>query len=201
MEPRIEHFARIGAAAAVAGEAEVAREIRAAVEAGTQPAELHEILLQSYLFVGYPRAINALIAFHEAVPDVPAPAEDEPASLERWRERGGELCAQIYAGNYERLVGNIRALHPSLAEWMVTEGYGKVLSRPHLDARLRELAVLGILAATGQRRQLESHIRGALHVGASGPEIRLAISCGTDYSDAATSEVVHAQLDRVLASS
>jgi 4-carboxymuconolactone decarboxylase len=45
------------------------------------------------------------------------------------------------------------------------DGYGKVLSRPGLDLRRRELCIVAACAAMGQDRQLHSHLRGALNVG------------------------------------
>jgi 4-carboxymuconolactone decarboxylase len=66
---------------------------------------------------------------------------------------------------YDRLRENIRHLHPSLDEWMITDGYGKVLSRPGLDLPRRELCIVAACAAPGQDRQLLSHFHGALNVG------------------------------------
>jgi 4-carboxymuconolactone decarboxylase len=66
---------------------------------------------------------------------------------------------------YGRLRKNIRALHPRLDEWMIAEGYGKVLSRPGLDLGRRELCIVAACAATGQDRQLQSHLHGARNVG------------------------------------
>ena len=50
---------------------------------------------------------------------------------------------------------------------MITEGYGKVLGRPGLDLPRRELCIVAACAATGQDRQLHSHLHGALNVGVS----------------------------------
>jgi 4-carboxymuconolactone decarboxylase len=58
-------------------------------------------------------------------------------------------------------------LHPALDAWMITEGYGKVLSRPQLDLKRRELCVVAACAAAGQDRQLHSHLHGALNAGAT----------------------------------
>src|SRR5947199_4149212 len=66
---------------------------------------------------------------------------------------------------YSRLRYNIRALHPLLDHWMISEGYGKVLSRPGLDLARRELCIVAACASTGQDRQLHSHLHGALNVG------------------------------------
>ena len=62
---------------------------------------------------------------------------------------------------YDRLRENIRHLHPLLDDWMIDEGYGKVLSRPGLDLPRRELCIVAACAATGQDRQLHSHLHGA----------------------------------------
>ena len=200
MNARLRAFARVGAAAAAWGEEKVASEVRDAIAAGVPAHELHEVLLQSYLFVGYPRAINALIAFAGAVgATMPAPAPEAQPDLARWRERGEALCRQIYGQAYDRMRENMRRLHPDLAEWMLVEGYGKVLARPQLTARFRELAVLGILAATGQERQLESHVRGARRVGASADEVREAIACVADLAQPAMAGASAARLaDTVL---
>jgi 4-carboxymuconolactone decarboxylase len=66
---------------------------------------------------------------------------------------------------YERLRMNIRTLHPELDEWMIVEGYGKVLSRSGLDLARRELCIVAACAASRQDRQLHSHLHGALNVG------------------------------------
>lgn len=200
MEARLTALARAGAAAAVADEAAVRVEVDAALAAGVPGDALHEALLQSYLFVGYPRAINALAALAVARgadrPEAAGLRDSAPADLALWRERGERLCRRIYGDSTDRLQANIAALHPDLADWMVVEGYGKVLSRPQLDARERELAVLGILAADAQLRQLESHVRGALRVGAAPDEVRAAVRAGLDV---AAAHVVRLDREGILA--
>ena len=70
----------------------------------------------------------------------------------------------------------LNALHPDLAVWIVRDGYGRVLSRPGLTARERELLAVAALAALGGlEKQLESHVRGARRVGASEAEIRAVL--------------------------
>jgi 4-carboxymuconolactone decarboxylase len=54
---------------------------------------------------------------------------------------------------------------------MIVEGYGKILSRPGLELRLRELCIVAACVATGQDRQLHSHLHGALNAGATGEEV------------------------------
>lgn len=129
---------------------------------------VEELVLQSYLFAGFPRALNAAREWRR-VSGLPAPDSDEADELWRagddWAERGAITCRMVYGAAYERLRHNIRTLHPALDAWMITEGYGKVLSRPDLDLARRELCVIAACAAGGHDRQLHAHLHGALNVG------------------------------------
>jgi 4-carboxymuconolactone decarboxylase len=124
---------------------------------------VEELLLQSYLFAGFPRALNAMREWRRVEPEALVGAL--PADVDGWRADGEATCAAVYGSMYERLRENIRHLHPSLDDWMIIEGYGKVLSRPGLDLPRRELCIVAACAAAGQERQLHSHFHGALNVG------------------------------------
>ena len=91
------------------------------------------------------------------------------------------MCRVVYGGQYERLRENVRALHPAMERWMVVEGYGKVLGRPGLDLRVRELCIIVILAVQGVPRQLYSHIRGAVNAGATEAAIEEALGVATEW--------------------
>jgi L-asparaginase II/alkylhydroperoxidase/carboxymuconolactone decarboxylase family protein YurZ len=146
-------------------------EVRRALMVAKSRVELEaveECLLQSHLFVGFPRALNGFHAWRETAAPVPAPtAEDR----ETWASRGRNLCRTVYGDAYEGLRTNIRRLHPDMDRWMVEEGYGKVLGRPGLELPLRELCVVAVLAVQGAGVQLYSHLRGALRTGASPDEV------------------------------
>jgi 4-carboxymuconolactone decarboxylase len=122
-----------------------------------------ELILQTYLFAGFPRALNAMREWRRIQPAPVSPAGS--GSVDDWTRDGEQTCATVYGDMYERLRENIEGLHPLLDEWMITEGYGKVLSRPGLDLMRRELCIVAACAAAGQERQLHSHLHGALNVG------------------------------------
>lgn len=133
-------------------------------------AEVDEALLQAYLFVGYPRVLHAFKEWREIAP---LPAVDGAADDEgQWARRGAAVFEQVYGAQYERLLDNVVRLHPDLERWMVVEGYGKVLGREALDLRTRELCIIALLATQDATPQLYSHLRGALHVGATQEEVR-----------------------------
>lgn len=196
-----ELVALVRLAAAVAGGDEPA--VREAVIAAVpvRPEWVEEVILQSYLFAGFPRALNAAREWRKAS-GRPAPLRDpgeDHARADEWAARGAETCAVVYGAFYSRLRHNIRALHPALDAWMIVDGYGKVLSRPALDLRRRELCVVAACAAARQDRQLHSHLHGALHAGATLHEVRLTLDALTGLVGGDDLERYHHLLDRVAA--
>jgi 4-carboxymuconolactone decarboxylase len=141
--------------------------------AATPDAWVEELILQSYLFAGFPRALNAAREWRrqqEAAGGTGPAGAGEPTTYEQafdWRLRGEATCAVVYGEMYEKLRGNIRRLHPALDEWMIVEGYGKVLSRPGLDLPRRDDAEFAACIAARQDRQLHSHLHGAVNAGAA----------------------------------
>lgn len=136
-------------------------------------AEAEEVILQSYLFLGYPLALNAFSLWRELSGRRAVEGTEDDWST--WINRGKAVCQMVYGGQYEGLRRNVRALHPDMERWMVIEGYGKVLGRPFLDLPTRELAIIALLAVLRTPRQLYSHIRGALNAGAALSEVEEAL--------------------------
>ena len=138
-----------------------------------EPDAVEEVLLQSYLFAGYPAALNGFRLWREASGrEAPNATPDDPA---QWATRGQDVCRQVYAGQYERLRANVAALHPDMERWMLNEGYGKVLGRPGLDLATRELCIAALLATMDAGPQLYAHLRGALNAGASEDDVEVAL--------------------------
>lgn len=122
-------------------------------------------------FAGYARAINAFVVWRGIVP-VRRPRRDRRGNR---KGRGAALCRRVYGDSYARLMERMEGLHPELAAWILEDGYGRVLSRPGLTGRERELLAVAALAATpGAGPQLESHERGARRLGATAAEVRAA---------------------------
>lgn len=152
---------------------EALREALAAAGSEASSLAVEETLLQAYLFLGYPVALNAFAIWRDLGGHEPAPGviDEWPA----WSERGEAVCRTVYGGQYDRLRENVRALHPDMERWMVVEGYGKVLGRPGLELATRELCIVALLVVLGAPRQLYSHLRGALNAGATARDIEEAL--------------------------
>jgi len=165
-------------AAIAAGDASaVAAAAQDADEDGAPPEAIYEAILQSYLFVGFPRAIEALFAARPVLERNRAiPLGARPADPGTALSAGEALCKAVYGKNYVRLMETMRGLSPDLASWMILEGYGKTLSRSGLSAAAREYCIVAILTSTRMWRQLRSHAIGAVNVGGTRSGVREAIA-------------------------
>lgn len=191
---------RLAAAVAVGDEATVRAHVATAVHA-IRPEWVEEVILQSYLFAGFPRALNAAREWRKAS-GRPAPPRDEGENYEdagEWARRGERTCAVVYGPFYDRLRHNIRTLHPALDSWMIVDGYGKVLSRPELDLLRREFCVVAACASARQDRQLHSHLHGALHAGATEVDLRAVLDALDGLVGPHDLQRYHLLLTRVLA--
>ncbi|MBV6522721.1 MAG: hypothetical protein MNPFHGCM_02871 [Gemmatimonadaceae bacterium] len=172
---------RLAGAIAALDEAGIRAHIAAA--AGIAPHSwVEEVLLQSYLFAGFPRTLNAMREWRR-IGQAVAPTRDDGEDFDRtveWRERGEVTCRTVYGPFYDRLRANVRLLHPALDAWMIVEGYGKVLSRPALDLARREICIVAACATSRQDRQLHSHLHGALHAGVAPQALDQALDAIAD---------------------
>ncbi|MEO8911325.1 MAG: carboxymuconolactone decarboxylase family protein [Gemmatimonadaceae bacterium] len=181
LEEGLRHLVRIAGAIAGSTESQVRSLMSDALDE-IDPVAVEEIILQSYLFAGFPRTLNAMRVWR-AVSKRPAPPREPAESgsdLEKWRERGEETCEIVYGDSYEKLRKNVLELHPVLEDWMIVDGYGKVLARPGVDLKTRELCVVAACAVSGQQRQLHSHLYGALNAGAHAAEVAAVLDALND---------------------
>jgi 4-carboxymuconolactone decarboxylase len=137
----------------------------------------NELVLQSYLFLGFPRMLIASDHLERTIP-----AEKRRSVLEmvseqeskHWYINGLSLCKKIYGSSFDALKTRVEGISPEIFRWMIIEGYGKVLSRPGLGIIERELANVAFLMIEDRDQQLHSHMRGSLNVGAT-PELLRAV--------------------------
>ena len=143
--------------------------------------QVEEVLLQSYLFLGFPACLNGMWLWRRLA----GPASSAPSELDcpKWANQGLEVCRAVYMDQYDTLREAVRRLHPDLEQWILVEGYGKVLARPGLPLTTRELCIVAILAVLGAQKQLYSHLRGALNVGADASDVEQALDHADPFLD------------------
>jgi len=87
-------------------------------------------------------------------------------------ERGWEKLKEVDGEAGERVMESLNAIAPDLARYVIEFAFGDVYSRPGLDLKSREIAVVAALTALGNATpQLKVHIHGALNVGCSRQEV------------------------------
>lgn len=134
-------------------------------------ADLEETVLQAVLFCGFPRAVTAFEQLAAAWPP-PAPPAGGGLPPAEQEAAGRALFARIYGRHQDGVLAMLRNCHQEFHDFVLQAAYGRILSRPHLTPRVRELIAVGLLAAQDQQRQFASHARGALHCGADAGELR-----------------------------
>lgn len=71
-----------------------------------------------------------------------------------------------------RVINSLSDIAPDFARYLIEFPFGDIYSRPGLDLRSREIAVVAALTALGNAApQLKVHIDGALNVGVSRDEV------------------------------
>ncbi|HEU5304667.1 MAG TPA: carboxymuconolactone decarboxylase family protein [Gemmatimonadales bacterium] len=178
LDPQVRDLVRFAAAIAQGYEPELRERVGSLRSSQVPPIWVEELLLQSVLMVGYPRALIAFTIWRKF--GGLAVAEKDPgqdySQVAEWTRRGEELCAVVYGENYLKLRDSVRELHPAIDSWMITEGYGRTIARPGLDLKVRELCIIVQTAVLEAPRQLHSHLRGALNAGVTLGQIEGALS-------------------------
>src|SRR5881296_551610 len=183
LDPPTAALVRVASALAEGKIAVLQQRLAAARAAAVPDIWIEELLLQSLLVVGYPLALVAFGVWRE----ITGPASGRGVGgvggeelahedWESWAKRGAQVCAAVYGRAYHKLLVNLRSLHPALEDLVLVDAYGKVIGRPGLDMKRRELCTVAAIAVLGTAQQLHSHLRGALNTGATREEIEAVLA-------------------------
>jgi len=87
-------------------------------------------------------------------------------------QRGWDKLKEVDGKAGERVIDSLKDIAPDFARYLIEFPFGDIYSRPSLDLRSREIAVVAALTALGNAApQLKVHIHGALNVGCSREEV------------------------------
>lgn len=139
--------------------------VRVARGHGCTRDDLAEGLLQGVLFYGFPRSITAFEVLSTTWPtDAPPRGGSLPAAAQA--AAGRSLFGAIYGRNAATVAAMLESFHGELHDFVLDVAYGRILSRPALSARAREIVATAMLGAMQQTPQMVAHGRGAVHFGA-----------------------------------
>ena len=92
--------------------------------------------------------------------------------MENRYARGLAKLEEIDGQQGERVIESLKDIAPDFGRYIIEFGFGDIYSRPGLDLKSREIAVVAALTALGNAApQLKVHVHGALNVGCTRDEI------------------------------
>jgi alkylhydroperoxidase/carboxymuconolactone decarboxylase family protein YurZ len=168
--------------ATVLGDWDLLRELRLAAGPDEPDRSWREAILQTHLFAGFPRLVEAFGVLEEAggLGQIDDDERSGVRSEEEDLSAGYEFFERVYGHRAPRVREMLESYHPDWGRWILGHAYGRVLSRPGLDAAARELCAVVSLAALSQDRQLASHARGAVRCGATPQDLLDALAAVAD---------------------
>jgi len=87
-------------------------------------------------------------------------------------ERGLAKLREVDGQAGEKVIQSLEDIAPDFARYVIEFPFGDIYSRPGLDLKSREIAVVAALTAMGNAApQLKVHIHAALNVGVTREEI------------------------------
>ena len=87
-------------------------------------------------------------------------------------QRGWEKLKEVDGEAGERVIESLEDIAPDFARYLIEFPFGDIYTRPALDLKSREIAVVAALTALGNAApQLKVHIHGALNVGCTRQEV------------------------------
>lgn len=87
-------------------------------------------------------------------------------------ERGLERLREIDGQAGQKVIDSLADIAPDFARYLIEFPFGDIYSRPGLDLKSREIAVVAALAALGNAApQLKVHVHAALNVGCTRGEV------------------------------
>src|SRR3989442_1855063 len=117
---------RLAAVTATGDEAKLRDRMIAARAVHVPPQWVDELLLQSFLNVGYPLALVAFGVWRSVAGPVLDSEKGESIAhldLERWTKRGLDACAEGYGRPFHQLMLEMSALHHAICPVVVCHWY------------------------------------------------------------------------------
>ena len=144
-----------------------------------------EVALQGALYLGVPRSLGLLahVTNRDRSASPSSARLTSPRDLTRRRKNGEALFTKIYGEHTDRVLADLDRYHPELRDWILVNAYGHILARPELPPRVRELMAVAFLVVSGDFRPLSSHMRGAIHCGATPAEVDVVLELTTLFAD------------------
>ena len=146
------------------------------LDAGLTVNEIKEILVHSYAYAGFPRALNGINTFmavlkqrkDQGITD-PIGKEATPMPADFDKNAYGHRIRNLLVGSdMSKRTSGYSVFAPVIDQFLVEHLFADIFYRDVLSHQDRELVTVSILAAmTGTESQLKTHLRICMNVGLS----------------------------------
>jgi alkylhydroperoxidase/carboxymuconolactone decarboxylase family protein YurZ len=144
------------------------------LEAGLSVNEIKEVLIHTYAYAGFPRALNGINAFiavmdereKQGIQDVYGP-EASPVLMEKTRyQYGYDVLASMGSSAAGPQKPRYQSFTPTIEVFLKEHLFADIFMRDVLDYRSREIATVGVLSnLPGTNAQFRSHTGLAMNQG------------------------------------
>lgn len=138
--------------------------------------EIKEILIQTYAYAGFPRALNAINSLitvldkrqSEGIKDKVGKSAQK-VDIDNKFEYGNQTQIRLIGGP---TTGRYKTEVPTIDRFLKEHLFADIFSRGILDDKQREISTVAVLASIeGLTPQLSSHLKVALHTGVSADKL------------------------------
>ncbi len=143
--------------------------IAGALNVGSSPTEIVELMMHLVVYAGFPAGLNGVFAAKEAFEERGlnfAPPESTSLPHETRFRTGLDALSRIDGHAGEKVISSLASVAPDLGRFIIEFGFGEIYTRPGLGLLERELITVAALTALGNATpQLKVHAHGLLNVG------------------------------------
>ncbi len=148
---------------------------------GLQERMFSELFLHLSLLLGFPTMLDAFAMLRTIAGKSVRPCKNPMNNGDTVKE-GRKTLKRIYGNTVNRLLVNLKSLHDVVPDIIVRDVYGRIISRPGLSLREREIVNVVVLTIQHLDQQLYSHIRGALRLRVTSETLRSSILLATQIA-------------------
>ncbi|MDY0361305.1 MAG: carboxymuconolactone decarboxylase family protein [Desulforegulaceae bacterium] len=177
------------------------------MDAGLTVNEIKEILIHTYAYAGFPRALNGINTYmtvldkrkNQGINDrAGKKATPMPSDFDR-TAYGHKVRNSLVGRDISKRTSGYPVFTPVIDQFLVEHLFSDIFYRDVLNHQERELATISILAAmTGTDPQLKAHLRISMNLGMSKPQLEDFIEVLRQEAGAESAERARKTLNDLL---
>ncbi|EPQ55762.1 hypothetical protein GLOTRDRAFT_128979 [Gloeophyllum trabeum ATCC 11539] len=151
--------------------------------------KIRDALFKCGILIGYPKAINGLVALYGATPENLRDKEmirDKTLPTEHWTASGQKYFNETYGETAEQTQKLLESIYPDFGFFCITHAYGYAYSFSDLISGLENSYIMLVSnIAMDVPRQIEWHLKGSVRNGGSPEQVKAVREIAVEVGKAA----------------